>query len=647
MIDMDQSLTQKIGDHFFSDMPLLAFALDADGMILLVKGGEILNMRLDPAAIVGTSVFVNRKLPINRSLFRRVMAGEKVCTNLTVDKTVFETNLVPMRDDANAIIGLIGWAINVTVRLELEQKLDEERFKTKEALVVLEKRTQEIHTIFSNINQGICLIDQEFKINPEYSSALETILKGEPLKGRNILDILGAKAHINQDQLQLIETTLHSIMGSNIIAYMLNSHILPTELEIEEQDGIKFLEVDWTPIANADDIIARMMITLRDVTDIKRLKQEAESSKTEMEIFYQLSNISFDMFNRFIESASRHLKTNSALLYKVCLDETSDLILIKRNLHTLKGDSRTYQFSFITEIVHEVENLIAKQAQNLESGRFLKGDMINLIAGHERIEQVVNQYISIYHRRFKSMHEESQKRSNLLREIIQTLENIDDTNENRSRIHSKQTSLKRLQTRIIQVEYPSLQKIFEGFKPFISSMASELGITAPNLVYQASEHWYFRPETAENIQSALTHLIRNSLGHGFKSMKDHEHSIIVKAVTAKNGNLIVDYADDGIGLDLNKIKAKALKNGLIQDESSPDEDICNLIFHPGFTTAEMVTSIYGRGIGMNAVLNIFKEMEGVITLVLREKRDASNYAFRLRIEIPSNKMIPLTDRESA
>lgn len=120
----------------------------------------------------------------------------------------------------------------------------------------------------------------------------------------------------------------------------------------------------------------------------------------------------------------------------------------------------------------------------------------------------------------------------------------------------------------------------------------------------------------ERIIDPLTHLVRNSIDHGIESPeqrvavgKDPE-GVLTLSAQHQGGHIVIEVADDGGGLKREKILKKALSNGLITNENIPDEELWQLIFAPGFSTAEEVTAISGRGVGMDVVRRNIQSMGG-------------------------------------
>ncbi len=125
----------------------------------------------------------------------------------------------------------------------------------------------------------------------------------------------------------------------------------------------------------------------------------------------------------------------------------------------------------------------------------------------------------------------------------------------------------------------------------------------------------------ENLNDPLIHLLRNSMDHGIESPKIRrahgkpEEGTIMLSASHKNGQVAITIRDDGAGLNTPRIREKAIANGVIS-ESDPlsDDDINQLIFAPGFSTAKTVSDVSGRGVGMDVVKTSIEAMQGKIHL---------------------------------
>ncbi|MDY0300755.1 MAG: chemotaxis protein CheA [Trichlorobacter sp.] len=140
----------------------------------------------------------------------------------------------------------------------------------------------------------------------------------------------------------------------------------------------------------------------------------------------------------------------------------------------------------------------------------------------------------------------------------------------------------------------------------------------------------------EDIADPLMHIIRNAVDHGIETPEKRlaagksERGTVRLASYQKGNHVVIEVEDDGGGIDTEKIRCKALQKGLIQENSQLSErEILELIFHPGFSTAETVTAVSGRGVGMDVVRNNIAAVSGMVDLETR-----LGYGSRFTIVLP-------------
>jgi len=143
----------------------------------------------------------------------------------------------------------------------------------------------------------------------------------------------------------------------------------------------------------------------------------------------------------------------------------------------------------------------------------------------------------------------------------------------------------------------------------------------------------------EKIVDPLVHLVRNSVDHGIEmpdervaNGKPAQGEVHLNAYH-KGGNIVIDITDDGAGLNVERIRAKAIEKGVVaSDAELSDEQIHDLIFEPGFSTAEEVSDVSGRGVGMDVVRRNIRELSGAIE-VKSEVGKGSTFTIRLPLTL--------------
>ena len=175
-----------------------------------------------------------------------------------------------------------------------------------------------------------------------------------------------------------------------------------------------------------------------------------------------------------------------------------------------------------------------------------------------------------------------------------------------------------LQESVMSIRMMPMEYVFSRFPRLVRDLAAKLGKKVELTLQGGSTE--LDKSLIERIIDPLTHLVRNSLDHGVESAekrraagKSAEGNLVLSA-EHRGGSICIEVTDDGAGLDVDRIYQKALSSGIaVHDSMSPDE-IAQLIFAPGFSTAEHVTDVSGRGVGMDVVKRNIQDMGGHVEI---------------------------------
>ncbi|WP_027711647.1 chemotaxis protein CheA [Dickeya chrysanthemi] len=175
-----------------------------------------------------------------------------------------------------------------------------------------------------------------------------------------------------------------------------------------------------------------------------------------------------------------------------------------------------------------------------------------------------------------------------------------------------------LQESVMSIRMMPMEYVFSRFPRLVRDLAAKLGKEV-ELTLQGSSTELDK-SLIERIIDPLTHLVRNSLDHGIESPEKRIESgkpavgNLTLSAEHQGGNICIEVIDDGAGLNRERILAKALSQGMAVSDSMTDEDVGMLIFAPGFSTAEKVTDVSGRGVGMDVVKRNIQEMGGHVEI---------------------------------
>ena len=185
-----------------------------------------------------------------------------------------------------------------------------------------------------------------------------------------------------------------------------------------------------------------------------------------------------------------------------------------------------------------------------------------------------------------------------------------------------QRNARDLQESVMSIRMMPMEYVFSRFPRLVRDLASKLDKQV-ELTLQGSSTELDK-SLIERIIDPLTHLVRNSLDHGIevpeKRVAAGKSPIGNLTLSAEHqgGNICIEVTDDGAGLNRERILAKAISQGMPVHENMSDEEVGMLIFAPGFSTAEQVTDVSGRGVGMDVVKRNIQEMGGHVEIKSRQ-----------------------------
>jgi two-component system chemotaxis sensor kinase CheA len=193
-----------------------------------------------------------------------------------------------------------------------------------------------------------------------------------------------------------------------------------------------------------------------------------------------------------------------------------------------------------------------------------------------------------------------------------------------------------LQEAIMKTRMQPIGTVFNKFPRIVRDLSRQLGKKV-NLKLEGTETELDR-SIIEAIKDPLTHLVRNSIDHGIEppeervSLGKPEEGLLVMRAYHEGGQVVIEIEDDGRGIDVEKVKRKAIEKGLLdprEAERMSEKEILSFIFKPGFSTAEKVTQVSGRGVGMDVVKTNIEKLGGTIELNTMKGKGTT-----VRIKIP-------------
>jgi two-component system chemotaxis sensor kinase CheA len=190
-----------------------------------------------------------------------------------------------------------------------------------------------------------------------------------------------------------------------------------------------------------------------------------------------------------------------------------------------------------------------------------------------------------------------------------------------------------LQEAVMSIRMIPMSLVFNRFPRMLRDLASKLGKKVE--LVQVGEATELDKGLVEKITDPLTHLVRNSCDHGIElpaerlSKGKPEHGTISLIASHQGGSIVIEVRDDGKGLNRARLLKKARERGLEVSDAMSDGEVYNLIFAPGFSTADQVTDVSGRGVGMDVVKKNITALGGTV-----EIDSAEGYGMAVRVRLP-------------
>jgi methyl-accepting chemotaxis protein/HPt (histidine-containing phosphotransfer) domain-containing protein len=542
--------------------------------------------------------------------------------------------------------GNLGARVEITSRDEIgdvSKQFNHMVERLAERTAQLHEKTKDIHAMLQHMPQGILTVVANGKVHPEYSSYLENIFETAEISGRNVMDLLFAATDIGSDLLSQIDTTITSSIGEDRLNFDLNSHLLPGSLAMSMADGQrKCLEFTWSPITDENDTVEKILVCVRDVTALRELEADAAQQRREMQMIEQLLKVNQEKFHDFIGSAQGFIASNESLL-GTAKEMTGELVTqLFRNMHTIKGNARTLGLLHLTNVVHEAEQSYdafrKDPATRFDPGLLL--DQLRLVAAALEDYRGLND-IKLGRkgpgRRGSAERYAMVERATLDRMIAE----IDAINLNAVHRDTLAAVLKAVKTDLRLIGTASITEMLAGVFDSLPGLAKELAKESPRILI-ADNDIRIRTQASELLRNVFMHLCRNAMDHGIEAATERVAGgkpgagLISVELQLDQEAFAIRLSDDGRGLAMWRLRTKGIAKGLLPESGGSDEEVANLAFAAGLSTATAVTEVSGRGVGMDAVKDFLTREGGKIQIRLADANVGAEFrAFETLITLPA------------
>ena len=484
------------------------------------------------------------------------------------------------------------------------------------------QKTADIHAMLHYIPQGILTLEADGTIHPEYSEHLKTVLETSDVAGLPVMEVVFGGVNLGADSLDQIKTAISACIGEDEMNFEFNAHLLPTEIEKTFADGrTKILDLNWSPITDESGTTLRLLLCLRDVTEMRALTRAADAQKRELAIIGEILAVRQEQFEEFISGSLQFIEENRRLIDATDDSEHRAVVdVLFRNMHTIKGNARTYGLLQLTNGVHHAE----QRYDDIRKGQ-AAWDRAQLQSELEQTRRTIEEYARI---NAEKLGRKVQGRSgsddkflmvpqDQVHALLHSLDAVDSPDSPalaQALAHTRQV--------LNQLGTDALPHLLSGVLSSLPSLASELGKEVPTITI-ADHQIAVRTQLADTLRNVCMHLYRNAIDHGIETAAERVAAgkpaagTVHMEVALTEQALTLTLRDDGRGLAMDRIQQKAIEKGVIAaDEALQPQEIAQLVFASGFSTADAVTEVSGRGVGMDAVKSFVLAEGGDIALVL-------------------------------
>jgi len=447
-------------------------------------------------------------------------------------------------------------------------------------------RNRQMEQILNSVTDGLLVIDKNFRIGNEYSRVVEKLFEGADLRGASLPEVLqplldGITHEQIQDYLRilfdpkLIDRLIKSINPAKQISARFSVG------NMDRQERTKHFTLNFERIRTQAEI-SQVLVQIEDITHqinlSKELALQEAAAEEKLHLVMQILQVEPMALNRFIT----HFNDGLADLDQIvgASNENSHSLetihAMFRKVHTLKGEASLLRLGAHERLLHQLEDDLDKLRSATQSEA---GALASLAPSMEALHRLSDQ----------------------IRQILEQVKSLDTTTPKIKKEISPSSNTR-----------PEAS-LMESLARLVTEISERLGKQA--VFYTTLKDGDLPKEYAEVLRDIFLHLIRNSMVHGIESAEErvardkNPFGIIQLELRLHPEFHEIIFQDDGNGLNLDKIRQRTDQLGW---NLSTEDDLRNAIFEPGFSTAESVSDLAGRGVGLDAIRDSLRKVGGRI-----------------------------------
>lgn len=489
---------------------------------------------------------------------------------------------------------------------------------------------KETTDILNTVNEGLFLLDRNLKIGTERSLALGSIFRRDDLDGLSFEEVL--RKIVPDKTLKTAMDYVALLWGERVNEKLVKTINPLNEVEVHFDNpagGFEthFLEFDFNRV-KSEGSLSHLLVTVNDVTKrvmlARELQESQEKAQAQLDLLLRILHVEPEALTSYLSDAEVSLKMVNTILREPAREEAvfrTKIDNIYRQIHAVKGEASALGLKTVEQRAHAFEESLndLKQRANISGNDFLPlvvklDDLFNHLAQvREMLGRLVDLHQAIANRRASGgkSSEAASVASNQEVDEWLSVQNSTTPGENTSALEALVSG--------------------SGLARTLDKLAQQVADNNAKQVQLSCVGLESVPEVyRRTVKDVAIQLVRNAVVHGIETPAERSH-----ANKTEVGLLTIEFADhgeqgmqltvqdDGRGLQLELIKSTAITRGLITPAQAAMLDprqTMALIFKPGFSTAQNVTTDAGRGAGMDLVRSLVAEAHGRVGLATARGR---------------------------
>lgn len=471
----------------------------------------------------------------------------------------------------------------------------------KELETRVQQRTKSVRVMLDISGQAVFTFDPGFKVLPDYSSVCRDFF-GMEIGGLDVRQLLFDSESQREDFTQGMNLLFSHRAQPDVVF-----DLLEEEMVIQEKLSrvvYRFIEPD------------RVLVGLTDISESKELNIQLQKEERNKEmIFTAVSHQSY--FRDLLRDAEDIFFQLDSIIATESQDPPR-IRTLQNSLHTFRGNLSFFHFDNTHQLVDELETYIGDMLSLEEPVEFHGSGLALKRVYFQELRNIVNTLGEDWLQGVDSVQVPR-------RQFQQLINYIREYYPSDSRLLSSLQTFYKVPMKTLFSQYPHMSR----------DISSKLGKRIEPLEIHGGDFMVL-PDTYRDFSSSCIHLIRNMIDHGIESVLEREElgkspeGRIELKISRQNSSIILQFSDDGRGIEYAKVAKKAHNRGLISSGETPNKsELIKVLFRSGFSTSSNTMDVSGKGVGLAAVKQEVKKLNGNIKV-----KSQQNKGTTFTIELP-------------